>query len=525
MTEPTGPNPFADEPVRSSAPAGPNPFADDPRAAPTAPPERTWWDTAKDVGQTADDVVRAAANAMTFGMADRLAGYAGGKGTDAEVKLSEAARKRSPIASIAGDVGGAVALPGIGGRQLAARMGGGWGARALGYGGEGAILGAASGAGNTYTGKPMDYLANAGWGAAIGASLGAGMGAIFGPAGGMQSKAKPTTLDEIGPAKRIAYDTLERNKAGYDRDFLAGKANELDAGPLYNFYNKADIPTTQAALDRMRNLPRQFASPAEVESIRKGINTIPDLRPTDIAAGRHVTEALDKFYASPPKGAVRPGTEAEAALAAHQAKTARDLAAAEFRMKDLANMRVAAENQAASSYSGLNVENNIRNQIKNFVNPRTGGGGRLAGYTPEEQAALNHIIRGGTVANVGRWAGNIAAGGGGLAVPVAAMAGNEFVKDNPTLSVGVPAAGLALRMLSNRGARNNIRAAEDLIGSRDPLFAQRAANTGMKPPGSAATQQARNIMTQALIQQGYGQTGFEDEPRLRLTVHPDYGTR
>src|SRR6187402_1954162 len=148
MTEPTGPNPFADEPRRSSAPAGPNPFADDPRAAP-GPAERTWWDTAKDVGQTADDAVRAAANAMTFGMADRLAGLTGG-GTDAQVKLSEAARKRSPIASIAGDVGGAVALPGIGGRQLAARMGGGWGARALGYGGEGMVLGAAGGAGNTY---------------------------------------------------------------------------------------------------------------------------------------------------------------------------------------------------------------------------------------------------------------------------------------------------------------------------------------------------------------------------------------
>jgi hypothetical protein len=75
--------------------------------------------------QTVDDAVRAAANAVTFGMADRFAGAMSGKGTDEEVRLSEEARKRSPYASIVGDVGGVVALPGIGGRQFAARYGGG----------------------------------------------------------------------------------------------------------------------------------------------------------------------------------------------------------------------------------------------------------------------------------------------------------------------------------------------------------------------------------------------------------------
>jgi len=161
---------------------------------------RTWWDTAKSVGQTADDAVRAAANAITFGMADRLAGLTSAGGTDEQVRLSEEARKRSPYASIAGDVGGAVMLPGIGGRQLAARYGGGLLARGAGYGAEGAVLGAAQGAGNTYTGKPIDYITSAGTGGLMGGVLGAGMGAAFGPRGGMRSSAE--VPDEVAVTKR-----------------------------------------------------------------------------------------------------------------------------------------------------------------------------------------------------------------------------------------------------------------------------------------------------------------------------------
>jgi hypothetical protein len=252
----------------------------------------------------------------------------------------------------------------------------------------------------------------------------------------------------------------------------------------------------------MRNMPRQSVAPAELESVRQGIRTIPAERTVDQAAGQHVIRAIDDFYANPPAGSVRPGTEAAAAVASQQAQRARDLAAAEFRMQKMADMRVAAENQAATSYSGLNVENNIRNQVKNFVNPNTGGRGRLAGYTPEEQAALNNIVHRGGVANVGRWAGNIAAGGGGVAVPVTLMAGSEYFKENPGMALLGPAAGLALRGASNKSARNTIRNAEELIGQRNPLYRELAATAPMVAPNSrsdAAQAAVRNAITLELL--------------------------
>src|SRR5262245_60577946 len=142
--------------------------SDEPAAA---PPPKTWGDTAWGAVQTADDAVRAAANALTFGMADRFAGYMGGEGTDAEVKKSEAARERSPVASVVGDVGGSLLIPGFGAEALAARATpyvGNLAARAGAYGLTGAATGAAQGAGNTYTGNLPDYVQNALVGGAFG---------------------------------------------------------------------------------------------------------------------------------------------------------------------------------------------------------------------------------------------------------------------------------------------------------------------------------------------------------------------
>jgi hypothetical protein len=70
--------------------------------------------------QTIDDAGRAASNAMTFGMADRIAGAMPGTSTEEQVRLTEEARKRSPYATGVADIAGSAMIPGIGGRQAAA---------------------------------------------------------------------------------------------------------------------------------------------------------------------------------------------------------------------------------------------------------------------------------------------------------------------------------------------------------------------------------------------------------------------
>jgi len=520
---PAEPRPAARAAPSGGGKYGPHAADDEPVAVP-AGASGGWGETLGRWGQTADDAVRAAANAVTFGMADRLAGLTGG-GTDAQVKLSQEARKRSPIASITGDVAGAVAIPGMGGARLAANLGGRALGRGIGYGAEGIGVGALQGAGNTYSGKPLDYITNATTGGVMGGVLGGLGGAAFGPRGGMQSTARVPTLPEQRAATDMAYSALRANPAAYDPAHFAGAGGQLrqrmlDEGYVPDYARAAF--RAPARMEEAAAIPNAVITPANIESIRQGLNRIPRTpeAAVDRGAARIARNALDDFMVNPPPGAVLPGSQAAAAQAAHIADVARQSHAGASRSQKMANMREAAENQAASSYSGLNVENNIRNQVKNFINPNTGGRERLTNWSPEEQAALQGIVRGGAMTNAGRWAGNIVGGGGGIAVPIAAVAGNQFIADNPAFSAAVPAAGLGLRMLSNRAARGNIRAAEDLIARRNPLYQQRAANAPLAPPpGGAGVANVRDALTTELVKQGYFQT---EDGRIipRITVTP-----
>jgi hypothetical protein len=567
MTEPTGPNPFADEPVRSSAPAGPNPFADDPRAAPGPAPERTWWDTAKDVGQTADDAVRAAANAMTFGMADRFAGYMNsggphtlsslvtGKGPKAydeavneQVKLSEAARKRSPIASIAGDVGGAVALPGIGGRQLAARLAPdalalgsglaaraghaikGAGARAAGYGTEGAVLGAAQGAGSTYTGKPIDYLSNAAWGGGIGGVLGAGMGAVFGPRGGMQSTAQRPTIPEQQRFTDLAYDRIRANPTQYETPAFGNTAKDLEMRLLQRFDPAGDsAPASFRAVQRMQDT--NVVTPKSIEDIRQSLGDISPLARADRKAAREVRAALDDFTINPPPGAVSPANARSAANVSELQSIARASNAGLERSRTIANMRQSVENKTARQNSGLNAENVMRGHAEQMLNPMTPGSrARLAGYSPDEVGALRNILHPGPRAEALRYVGNFLGGGGGLGAAAATALGaggyiynSEDAKGGTLGGAAAAGAGLGLRLLANRGANQRMQALQDLVGQRNPLYQNRAARAPLAPPpGGAGVSNVRDALTTELVKQGYFQT---DDGKLipRITVNADYG--
>src|SRR5262245_56080129 len=68
------------------------------RYNPVVPPQRNPFAPPEGTLQTIDDAIRAGSNAITVGMADRLIGAMPGTSTEEQVRLSEAARKRSPYA-------------------------------------------------------------------------------------------------------------------------------------------------------------------------------------------------------------------------------------------------------------------------------------------------------------------------------------------------------------------------------------------------------------------------------------------
>lgn len=524
---------------------------------PSTLPVKTWGGLA----QSADDAVRAAANAVSFGMADRLAGAVPvpgftntGGGTERQVQLSEAARERSPVASTVGDVAGAAALPGFGAEALAARMGGGLLARGGAYGLTGAATGAAQGAGGTYTGNPSDYVQNAMIGGTLGGAFGAGGGAAFGLRA-PKSTAKTPILAEQQEAKNLAYDALGRNTAQYAAQHLAERANVVErdlyggtgyARPAGRFpAGERDSPSTWRSLDEMRQPHAEavaenaatpgarteaWTDPAGIESIRKGLNKIPPSaeRATDRTSARVVKSALDDFLINPPPGAVRPGYEAAARDAAGIAQWAREQNAAFKQQQAIEALRDKAIIKAGVNNSGLNIEAGLRGRIGAFVAPNESGVSPAIkkGFNPEQIDRLTAFAQGTPWGNRARYAANVLGGGGGLAALAASSGGfgtgAYYFKDDPefsrslALASGVlsPATGLGLRMGVNRAAQKNMQQLIDAVAQRSPLYRARLATAPMTQSGSPATAQATRdaIATALLRRQRPADEGWTDAP-------------
>lgn len=507
-----------------------------------------WWDTIKSGAQTAVDFGTAAAHTATFGLdvrRDALAGWLAGDypdystGLAAEQQKLEKQRQRSPVASIAGDIAGAAAIPGMGGAGLAARgalglRGGSLGARALGYGAEGAAIGAAQGAGNTYTGNVEDYAKNALLGGVLGGVTGGAVGGAFGPRGQVSS-ARPTTLDEVRRGTDAAYDALRANPTRYDAGQFRTAADQLEQRLLNAGYIRNYSPGAFAAVDRMRltqGQPNAVVTPANIDLIRQGVNRIPrgEASAVDRSAGRVVKETLDDFVVNPPTGAVLSNPQV-AAEAAQTARLAREMRAAQERQTMIGNVRGQAELAAQSANSGRNIDNAYRQVTKNYllspISPSAQA--RLARYSPEEQAALRNIPDpNNRFHNTVRTLGNMGGGGGGIGTPLLALLGAGAAgggvgyamggdKTNAALGgLALAGGGLGLRSMANRLGRGRIQAAEEMIARRNPLYQQRAANAPMVPRPSALsgprigdqTANVRDALTYQLLRmQGMPQTG------------------
>ena len=492
------------------------------------PPANSWGDTINDFG-------RAVTNAATLGMGNRakagieyLKGNAPSytEGVDAQAKASEMARERSPYASIAGDVYGSLAIPGFGAEAAAARLGGGALARAGAYGATGAATGAAQGAGNTYTGETGDYLKNAAIGGAMGGVLGSAGGAAFGR-GPDVSRARVPTQEELWAAKNTGYGALGRSGARYEQQPLRDVANQAERDLLAERFHWRDSPATWRGIDEARvgGAPGQLntglgapVSPADIDFVVKGLNKIPRTaeRTIDRESASILKRRLNDFIENPPPGAVLPGTEPAARQAATLARNARGDYAGYKRVQALDELINNAGNTAGATYSGLNLQNELRKGVRTFVKEKEGiSPASKQGFNRDEIAALVNYSRGTNPTNLLRYASNAMGGGGGsVGIAAGGLAGagagagvNKFFGNDPetgaALGASAPILGAGLRMLGNRRANRELSGLRDMIAQRTPLYDYRRSMSGMQPgAGSpAAAKTTRDAIATAILAQ------------------------
>lgn len=235
--------------------------------------------------------------------------------------------------------------------------------------------------------------------------------------------------------------------------------------------------TTADDLEAIRaNLANAGATAKAQEAGRRAVGefdrVLEGLTPKDVLAGPSAGPGLLR------PGSQQPVSQQQLDELAKIQRDARANYAASFRANEITgelNKAVtgAAERgelQAGTAYSGLNLDNALRQQVKALLQNED----RIKGFSVEEVQALKDFAKGGALRNTARFASNLMGGGSGIGPILSGAAGAGVGSQmgglwGMLLGGGVPAAGYGLKRLQNALAAQDIGGVAELIRSRSPL--------------------------------------------------------
>lgn len=463
--------PQTGSPAPIEAPRGPVTFDDlipqgpaqaAPVAAPAAADARPWYAQA---GQAADDLARLAASGVTFGYADKLAGALSGTGTAAERARTEEARERAGGAGMVAEYGTplipatALSRAGLTLAQQVPKAISNIGTRAAAAGVEGAGWGALNAAGhdeNLSTGAKIGALAGA-----AGQPIAEGLSTAVGGVASLFNKRPPLpTAAETKALGHASYEAADRAGVIVKPDFVKGLASDIRGALADEGYTPNLHGRVAAALGEIDNAAGQNVTLKGLDTMRKvARNVAQDQDPSTSRLGSMMIDKIDEAVGSMNLGHVLTGNKTEGVKALQEA---RQLWRQGRMTETIDGLMERATNQAASSGTGGNLDNAIRQQFKGYLNSKQG---RF--LTEDERDAFRTIIRGTDFQNMARLVGRLAPTSGALPM----LANLTAAGATGGLSVGASAAAMGARAAGEQATKNNVYALARII-----------ANNGTAPP-------------------------------------------
>lgn len=325
----------------------------------------------------------------------------------------------------------------------------------------------------------------------------------IGWAGALKTEKAPApTEDMLASASNAGYDAARNSpfemKASAVGDWAAAtKAKLEEKGRLERF-----APETHGVLnDLQKGGPDAIATGGNLISAREALREASRnfTNPREKSAAEIAIRELDGFIENPPAQAVLAG---DAASFAKTAADARGNFAAKSRSELLSDALQYAEQKAAKNNSGANVGNAERDRLFNIYQSDK----KSAGFSPDELAQTDQIIRGTPLANATRTAGNYLGGGGGLGAHVASTTGagvGAFLGGPLGAAIGAvvpPTVGYGLKKYSDSLGRKEIDLLQEMVRKRSPLGESMPDRiVGNVDPRKAAL--ARSLMLGATPQQ------------------------
>lgn len=260
-------------------------------------------------------------------------------------------------------------------------------------------------------------------------------GVVRAAKGSASAKAAPT-LEELQAAKSAAYMAADNagityDPQGYDKmltDIVAAfkkdrfnpKRHSVAATVFEDLVAERGKPMTLTELDQLRQIVR-----------RDVVN--PSYKSADLAADGHfgeiILDEIDNYIASNTQGG-RLITEA------------RELNTRLRKTELIERALVKAERRAASTGSGGNLNNAIRQNIRAILDDPK----KARAFNKEERAAMEKLVRQGKMEDLLRWIGKFSPGGNGL-IGMLQVGGTIL---NPAMAA-LPIAGMAAKGIADKG--------------------------------------------------------------------------
>lgn len=276
------------------------------------------------------------------------------------------------------------------------------------------------------------------------------------------TKAVAPTQQALETAASAGYDKARGLGVEINPQSISQMGGAIGASLEEKGINGELAPKTFSILGKLANPPPEsVATVSNLETIRRSLGHAAGdfTNPTEQLAARHAQGHLDDYLAAIPPADVIRGPAAEASQVLGQA---RGNYAAAKRSSQITDAYDAADLSAAAANSGQNLGNATRQRIKSILlNDK-----KSAGYSADELAQMEKLVRGTTLGNTARVAGNLLGGGGGLGSFVSAAGGATALGP---LGIATPALGLGLKKLSDASVNRQARILSEMIRKRSPL--------------------------------------------------------
>lgn len=278
--------------------------------------------------------------------------------------------------------------------------------------------------------------------------------------------AEPPSIGQIKQAASAAYNSTPVTSLEVKPQTLRNFGDTIRATLNEAGFDENVAPKTFGILNNVAKVPEEaIVTGRNLHSIRKVLGKATQAAdPTEKQAAREAMRAFDQFVENIPAQGIIKGDPA-AASAAFKEGNANWSAAS--RAANIDKKLTQAELRAAAANSGTNVANTIRQRMADvLINPKL-----RQGYSPEELAQMEQIVRGTFTRNAMRFTGNMLGGGGGLGAVAVGTAGG-LATGGP--GAALPLVGVGLRKLSEALTLRDVGELSKLIRSNTPLAKQLA---------------------------------------------------